>query len=254
VCNGPGATGIIVEDIVFTYDSIFLPIDNEWFVYASGADTIFGFECPPPFAECDNYIENPSSLGVYSLTVEPSEPVNPDHGTVYRFYVNALDDSDKFSSVFGNYQDNLIFVTPAGIYNHSLNSSWNASGLNPALIGFFPELLDDSFATIGLDGPASMAGASDPSLVQDSGLNPTVSGYFQTGGTELNVSTQSGASWYVFNTWANAFPDTDGRWLIAQITTTGNISGQIPVQIFPLGVGVNEVQKTFVFDGCGTFY
>ena len=83
---------------------------------------------------------------------------------------------------------------------------------------------------------------------------PTVSGYFQSGGEGIEVNTITGASWYVSTNTANALPDTDGRWLIAQITTTGNISGQIPVQIFPLGVGANQVQKTFVFDGCGTFY
>ena len=252
ICNGPGATAIIVEDIVFTYDSIFLPVDNEWFVYATGADTIFGFECPP--FGCANFIENPSSLGVYSLTIEPSEAVNPEHGTVYRFYVNATDDTDKISAVFGNDQMPLVFHTPGGIYNDVFNSSWSAEGINPALFGAFPDLQDDSFATIGLDGPAAMVpGADDPSLVQDASLYPTVSEYFTVGGTELNVNTLTAASWYVLNTASNALP-TDGRWLVAQITTTGNISGQINVQIFPLGEGANQVQKTFVFDGCGTFY
>ena len=60
-----------------------------------------------------------------------------------------------------------------------------------------------------------------------------MSGYFQAGGTELNVNTLTGASWYVLNTAANALP-TDGRWLIAQITTTGDISGILNTQIFPL--------------------
>lgn len=257
VCNGPGATEIIVEDIIFTYDSIFLPVDNEWFVYASSVDTIFGFECPGPFAECDNYIENPSSLGVYSLTIEPSEAIYPSLGTVYRFYVNALNDSDKFSAFFGNDNDSLIFETPDGIFNSPMNPSWNASGVNPLLFPFFPDLQNDSYATIGLVGPAEtsgVAGAENPSLVHDENLSPNVEEYFTLPyETSLNVTSLLGASIYVLNTAANALP-TDGRWLIAQITTTGSISGQIPVQIFPLGVGADQVQKTFVFDGCGTFY
>ena len=161
VCNGPGATGIFVEDIVFTYDSIFLPIDNEWFVYASGADTIFGFECPPPFSECDNNIENPSSLGVYTLTIESSEAVNPENGTVYRFYVNALNDTDNLSGVIGDNNNNLIFETPEGIFNSPFNTSWNASGINPTLLAVVPDLADDSYATIGLSGPASQSGISE---------------------------------------------------------------------------------------------
>ena len=73
-----------------------------------------------------------------------------------------------------------------------------------------------------------------------------MSGYFTTGGTELNVNTLTGASWYVLNTAANALP-TDGRWLVAQITTTGSISGTLNYQIFPLGEGANQVQKSMEF-------
>ena len=52
VCNGPGPTEVGIEDIVITYDSIFLPIDDEWFVYAVEVDTTFGFTCAPFFGDC----------------------------------------------------------------------------------------------------------------------------------------------------------------------------------------------------------
>ncbi|MGB2291973.1 MAG: hypothetical protein ACPH5L_06615, partial [Flavobacteriales bacterium] len=163
-------------------------------------------------------------LSQYDLTIEQSAPAAAP-GTVYRFYVEANDPTDKMSAVFGNDQMPLVLSTPDGIFNSALNSSWNASGINSALFGFFPDLQDDSFATIGLDGPAAMVpGAEDPSLVQDASLATTVSGYFQAGGTELNVNTLTGASWYVLNTAANALP-TDGRWMVAQITTAGDLSG-----------------------------
>ena len=92
-------------------------------------------------------------------------------------------------------------------------------------------------------------GAEDPSLVQDATLSTTVSAYFQAGGTELNVSTITGASWYVLNTAVNASPDADGRWLIAQITTAGPISGDINYQVFPNGVGADQVQVSADFAG-----
>ena len=44
--------------------------------------------------------------------------------------------------------------TPDGAFNSSFNASWSASGINPAFLGFFPEMADDTYATIGLDGPA----------------------------------------------------------------------------------------------------
>ena len=68
----------------------------------------------------------------------------------------------------------------------------------------------------------------------------------------MNVNTLTGASWYVLNTAANALP-TDGRWLIAQITTAGSVSGTINYQIFPLGDGANQIQKSVDFDGEGEF-
>ena len=187
-------------------------------------------------------------LSQYNLTIEQSAPAAAP-GTVYRFYVEANDDTDKMSAVFGNDQDPLVFSTPDGIFNSALNSAWNASGINSALFGFFPDLQDDSFATIGLDGPAAtVPGAEDPSLVQDASLPTTVSGYFQAGGTELNVNTLTGASWYVLNTAANALP-TDGRWLVAQITTAGDLSGTLNAQIFPLGVGADQIQQSWDFAG-----
>ena len=131
----------------------------------------------------------------YKLTVE-SYNVGA-LGTTYRFYVNAEDATDKISAVFGNNEAPLVINTPDGIYNDAFNTSWNASGINEALFGFFPDLEYDSYATIGLEGPAAgVAGAEDPSLVQDASLPTTVSGYFQAGGTELNVNTLTGCLLY----------------------------------------------------------
>ena len=187
----------------------------------------------------------------YALTVE-SSPAVGNGGTVYRFYVNAEDPTDKISAVYGTDVDNIVINTPNGIFNSPFNAGWNAAGINPAFLTAFPDMADDSYATIGLSGPASLAaaGSADPALVEDVALNPSVSDYFLTGGTSLNINTLTGASWYVLNTATNALP-VDGRWLIMQVTTTGNISGTLNYQVFPLGEG--EVRITNSFDGAGTF-
>ena len=49
----------------------------------------------------------------YSLTVEASASGHG-HGTVYRFYVDLSDPTDRVSAVFGNDQDNLVINTPIG--------------------------------------------------------------------------------------------------------------------------------------------
>ena len=188
----------------------------------------------------------------YTLTVESSPAVHVAENTVYRFYVNMTDASDKFSAVFGNDQDPLVINTPDGCYNHGANASWSASGLNPFFVSVYPDMAEDSYATVGLDGPA-VSPQADPSLVEDVDLTTTISDYFVNGGTSLNVNTLTGGSWYVLNTSSNALPDADLRVLVMQITTPGSISGSLNYQIFPLGVGGDQVQVSLDFDGAGTF-
>ena len=140
----------------------------------------------------------------YYLTVESSPAVSAE-GTVYRFYVQMQDATDRMSAVFGNDEASLILNTPEGVFNSSLNASWNASGINPAFLPVFPELAEDTYATIGLTGPAStsgIAGAADPSIVEDA--TQQITPYFLTSGaTSLESTTLTGASWYVLNTAAN---------------------------------------------------
>ena len=190
----------------------------------------------------------------YTLTV--TSPAAGAPGMVYRFYVDMQDATDRMSAVFGNDQASLLVNTPDGAFNSAFNSSWNASGINPAFLPVFPELADDTYATIGLTGPAStsgIAGAADPSIVEDA--NQPITPYFLTpGATSLESTTLTGASWYVLNTAANGLPDA--VWssvMIMQVTTTGSISGQINFQVFPLGVGADQQQLSIAFDGTGTF-
>ena len=122
-------------------------------------------------------------------------------------------------------------------------------------LAVFPDLADDTYATIGLESPASVsgiAGAADPSIVEDS--SQPITPYFLTpGATNLLSNTLTGASWYVLNTAGNGLPDANLRVLIAQVTTPGSISGKLNYQVFPLGVGADQQQLQVEFDGVGTF-
>ena len=151
--------------------------------------------------------------------------------------------TDRMSAVFGNDQASLC-EHASGAFSSAFNASWNASGINAAFLPLVPDLADDSYATIGLDGPAStsgIAGAADPSVVEDA--NQPITPYFLTNGaTSLESTTLTGASWYVLNTAANGLPDASGRVFIMQVTTAGSISGQINFQVFPLGVGADQLR------------
>ena len=67
----------------------------------------------------------------YTLTIEGNAATAVPGATVYRFYVNANDATDKMSAVFGNDQAHLIIDAPDGIFNSTFNASWSASGINP---------------------------------------------------------------------------------------------------------------------------
>ena len=170
----------------------------------------------------------------YSLTVESSPALNVANHTVYRFYVNMTDASDKLSAVFGSDQDNLILNTPAGI----LNSYY--CDINPAFWPSLSAVQDDSYISIG-DIPCG-----------DSDVCQELIDYFTIGGTALLINTWTGCSVSTLNSDENNY-QIDGRVFFMQITTSGSISGTLNYQVFPLGVGADQVQISVDFDGAGTF-
>ena len=110
---------------------------------------------------------------------------------------------------------------------------------------FFPELAFDSFITAN----GCIGHSLFPPLAESPYFSP-LSSYFTSGGTEV----QTDEGWYLLNSSpCSNTPDEFGLWWIAQVVTTGSISGTIHVQIFPLGEGANQVQLSFDFDGAGVF-
>jgi len=202
---------------------------------------------------CD-YCSCPPTPDSYTLTVEANTPASAS-GTTYRFYVNMIDATDRMSAIFGTDQTPLELNTPDGAFNSVYNASWSASGISTAFLSLFPDMADDTYATFGLDGPAvesGVTGAIDPSIVEDS--SQAISPYFTTdGATSLLANTITGASYYVLPTAANGLPDANMRVLVLQVTTTGAISGILNYQVFPLGVGADQVQISMPFDGAGIF-
>ena len=190
----------------------------------------------------------------YSLTVE-SYPAVQSGLTTYRFYVNMTDPTDRMSAVFGNNQNHMFIETPEGAYNSPFNTSWSASGINPNFLGVFPEMSDDTYATIGLTGPAAssgISGASDPSLVEDN-AQPIAPYFLTDGATSVESNTTIGAAWYILNVDANGLPDSDMRVLIMQVTTSGQPSGQINYQVYPNGSGMDAERWSTEFEGNGTY-
>ncbi|MDA0946659.1 MAG: hypothetical protein O2791_06350, partial [Bacteroidetes bacterium] len=79
--------------------------------------------------------------------------------TTYRVYMNCVNPNDWLSACLGS--DDFPFVlnsSSGNWYNHQFPLTWNASGIttDPLILGFYPEMVYDSFLTIGLDNNTSI--------------------------------------------------------------------------------------------------
>ena len=119
----------------------------------------------------------------YSLSVESYPAVQPGL-TTYRFYVNCPSADSKITQITNSSGMPMQFDAPLGVYN-SIYGGVTAAGLFANVLGVFPQLTDDSFLTIGLDGPASesaQAGAVNPSFYSSNEPNSTRSFFEVNGG------------------------------------------------------------------------
>jgi len=179
--------------------------------------------------------------------------------TTYRLYLNTVNATDYLSSCSGDESNPMVMESSTGSwYNSEYNSSWNASGINLAFLGLFPELAFDSFLTIG--GEDSSTPASEhPSAV--SGAIDFTAEFETGGGSNFILNDGVGGAWYTPFPGIDqadthvAFAGDDLRVLVAQFTTAGVMSGQVQVQVFIEGNQADEFRDSLPFctgDGeCG---
>ena len=165
-----------------------------------------------------------------------------------------LPEGDRVSSVYGTDVHPLTIHAPKGVFNSPYNGSWSASGMNPKFFEIMPDMADDTYATIGLSTAAKMSGmegAEDPTMVQDPG-SPWDVFFSESGETDLNISTHTGGAYFVLRTAANGAGE-DGRVSLMQVTTEGDLSGAINLQLFPASGEYDQVRFRFEFKGKGEF-
>ena len=196
--------------------------------------------------------EADSTATRYQLEVVRTEARQP--GLV-RYEIHALlPDSDRVSAVYGTDTHPLELRAPKGVFNSPYNGSWSSSGMNPKFFELMPDMQDDTYATIGLRTSAKLSGvmrAEDPTMVQDPS-EPWDDFFTVNGETSLEVATHTGGSWFVLRTAANGAP-IDGMVMLAQVTTSGNVSGAMNLQIFPAEPEIEQFRVRFEFEGTGKF-
>jgi hypothetical protein len=162
--------------------------------------------------------------------------------TTYRLYLNMINPTDYLSACTGSEENPWILEstsTPAW-YQHPEGSETFATGINSAFFTAFPDLEYDSWFTIGVeDNSVEMDVLAFP--------DPTYDAFaaFESG-ENVYSNTQVG------NGWATLFPGLgadnagfageDLKVLVAQITTSGTLSGSLYVQIFPEGIQDPDVR------------
>ena len=157
--------------------------------------------------------------------------------TTYRVYVVCQAPTDFLYSVAGSNQEPFMVESTSGMwFNDPGNISWNASGMDADAYEAFPTLEFDSFMTLGADNADQ---SPDPFGVWSLGADPRPE-FQPDGGT--NVTNGSGVMQYLGVTPGTdqvgvhpGFAGDDNRVLIMQITTSGDISGQMTLTVYPNG-------------------
>ena len=164
-----------------------------------------------------------------------------------RLYFETTNPNDFVTSISGD-SLNPTYINTTTTFYHSAVGGGVPNGINPILFSVYPDLAYDSWVTIGIEsvpdaglGEANVATVQSPENAWLTNFEP---GNGLPGGNVV-IDDGVGGAWYVLNGDANGVPDADGRVLLGQFTTTGEVSGNLQVQVFPNGDNDNYI----VFNG-----
>jgi hypothetical protein len=88
-----------------------------------------------------------ASADFQGLSYDVSSNAN---GTTVQVYVE-LDAGDQLNAVYGDGGNALHIEAAGGSFYQNAFGTHSVAGMNPALFGVFPSLMNDSFVTIGLE-------------------------------------------------------------------------------------------------------
>jgi hypothetical protein len=138
--------------------------------------------------------------------------------TTYRIYADFDDVGDQLVQVFGLDIDPLFISSTGDIYQNGAGGGLS-SDIGPALFPFIPELIYDSWLTIG---------AEDNTTSGLIALGLSLAAF--EAGNDLVINDVVGGAWFILpGSMAEAYATT-GKVLLAQITTNGDLDIQLNVQ------------------------
>lgn len=163
----------------------------------------------------------------------------------YRLYATTEHEEDFVSSVFGNDIDTLMMNSTTTWHQDELGALL-PQNINIGILALFPDVAFDSWVTIGADAPMG-AGENAVNTVGAPG-DASWTAAFEAG-ENVVLDDAVGGAWFILNGGANGIAGEDLRVLVAQLTTDGDISGQLNVQIFEQGSNENTSIHSYTFEG-----
>jgi hypothetical protein len=200
---------------------------------------------------CSCALDGDGGQNGFGLAVE-EHAVNGIAGmTTYRLYVTTPGATDFVSAVAGDELNPSYLRTSTSFYQDE-NGGLTAGAINPLLFDFFPSSAYDSWLTIGIDQAPAAGDNSVQDVTLAAAAGDTWANDFEAGGN-LELNSFFGGSWFTTNLVSNGVAGDDNRVLIAQLTTSGTLTGQLYVQVFPNGVGADAEYLTLSFGApsCG---
>ena len=155
------------------------------------------------------------------LTFEQVASNEPEAGMrTFRVYANFTNPNDQLTAVFAQQGNPMSITTTSSFYQNLLGGAF-ANQINPFVFDVDPDAAYDSWLTIG--------GEDVNVNLSTIGLDDAAEA-FEAGGA-FAVDNDLGGSWFVLpDTEPLAFPDVDGRVLIAQLTTSGQVNLEVNLQ------------------------
>lgn len=193
-------------------------------------------------AQLNVFNETGMSIGYEQLDFEGlsfelvGENTTGDGFDTYRVYANLSDPGAQIVAVYG-LQDTVLSVTTTGSFYQDVLGGPLSTTVNPLLFGAFPSLEYDSWMTIGSD--------DNTGSVDQIGIDFIP---FEAGGN-LVIDNPVGGTWYILpDLEPAAFPDDQGRVLLAQLTTDGIVDMTLNIQYRSSGgANVQVVGTTLTF-------
>ena len=175
----------------------------------------------------------PSYSGLSYELVSENLPVAGQR--TFRVYANFTNPNDQLTAVFAQSGNPLSIASTQPFYQNTFGEAFYHQ-INQAFLSFDPSLAQDSWLTIGSAPSVNTVGTTAAETA------------FESGGA-FAINNALGGSWFVLpDLEPLAFPDAQGRVLLAQLTTAGQVTFQANFQYrTQLGENPQELNEVLVF-------